>query len=143
MNIHDYPHCVRRAVLAGALMLSVSGCYTTRIHSGVPGTMLSPMANERWHHTLIAGLAEVSDPVDLDGVCPPGAWGTISEELSFLNGLVGAVTWQIYAPRTYTITCGGAGAPPPGWGAPGAPPPPNWGAPPPGAPMAPPPPPAP
>jgi hypothetical protein len=99
------------------------------------------MATDRWHHTIVAGMAEISDPVDLDTDCP-GGWSTINEEYSFLNGLVGGLTWGIYTPRTYTVICssGGPGGAP-GWGAPGAPPPGGaWGAPPPGAPPPPPPP---
>lgn len=129
MNLrHLVRHLVRPGLLAGAALLGMTGCYTTRIHSGVPGTMPSPMATERWHHTVVLGLAEISEPIDLDGVCPPGAWATINEEVTFVNGLVAAITGQIYTPRTYTVTCSGTGPAPAGWGAP-----------PPGAPTTPPP----
>jgi Bor protein len=129
---------VRRCLLLGALLAGSAGCYTTRVHTGLPGAGPSLMASDRWHHTIVAGIAEISDPVDLETACP-GGWSTINEEYSFLNGLVGGVTWGIYTPRTYTVICGsGGGAPAPGWGAPGAPPPgAGWGAPPPGAPPAP------
>jgi hypothetical protein len=116
MNTHDYPHRIRQIVLAGVLLLGLGGCYTTRIHSGNQGTLPSPMATERWHHTLVVGLAEVSDPIDLDSVCPARSWATIDEKLTFVNGFVAGVTNQIYTPRTYTVTCSGTGAPPAGWG---------------------------
>ena len=121
---------LRSLVLAGLLAVGLGGCYTTRIHTGMQGTTPSLMATDRWHHAIVNGLAELSDPVDLEGVCP-GGWSAINEQVSFVNGLATVVTWGIYTPRTYTVTCG-TGAPSPagaGWGAAGAPPP-NWGAPP-------------
>jgi hypothetical protein len=141
MSNHTFAgRCVRRCLLLGALLAGSAGCYTTRVHTGLPGATPSLMATDRWHHTIVAGMAEISDPVDLDTDCP-GGWSTINEEYSFLNGLVGGLTWGIYTPRTYTVICGSGGTAP-GWGAPGAPPPAaGWGAPPPGAPPAPPPPP--
>jgi hypothetical protein len=99
----------RALLLAGAI--GASGCYTTRIHSGIPGAMPALLANQRWHHTLVGGLAEISDPIDLDAVCPQG-WATIHEEYTFLNGLVAGFTEQIYTPRTYTVTCGGGAVAP-------------------------------
>jgi hypothetical protein len=101
-----------------ALLLAVSllgaGCYTTTISTGMPAQAPSVLATERWHHTVVGGLAEISDPVDLEGVCPQGGWASIQEEVSFVNGLVSAVLSSIYTPRTYTIMCqGGPAAPPP------------------------------
>lgn len=91
--------------------LLAAGCYTTRIVSGVPAQHVAPMAQEAWHHSVIAGLAEVSPPIDLEGLCPRGSWAEVKEELTFVNGLVGAATGSVYTPRTYTVTCGGGAAP--------------------------------
>jgi hypothetical protein len=108
---------LRALLLAAAVAAVAGGCYTTRVHSGMPGAIPAPLATERWHHTLVGGLAEVSDPIDLEALCPQG-WASIHEEYTFLNGLVASVTEQIYTPRTYTVTCSGAapaaGAPPGG-----------------------------
>jgi hypothetical protein len=129
-----------RALLLAAAVTTGAGCYTTRIHAGPPGVMPAPLATGRWHHTLVGGLAEIADPIDLEALCPQG-WATINEEYSFLNGLAASVTSQIYTPRTYTVTCSGGAAVPgtagPGWGAPpaGAPPGGTWGTPPAGAPQ--------
>ena len=98
---------LRALMLAAAVASVAGGCYTTRVHSGMPGAIPAPLATERWHHTLVGGLAEVSDPIDLEALCPQG-WATIHEEYTFLNGLVAGVTEQIYTPRTYTVTCSGA-----------------------------------
>jgi Bor protein len=111
MTIHSL---VRQTVLAGALMLNLAGCYTTRVHSGRTGSLPAPMATKRWHHTMVVGIAELSS-VDLDALCPTGAWATIDEEQTFLNGFVAGVTHQIYTPRTYTVTCSGTGDRPAAW----------------------------
>jgi hypothetical protein len=94
--------------LAGAL---AGGCYTTRIVSGVPAKTVAPMAQDRWHHSVVAGIAEISPPVDLDAMCTDGDWAEIKEEMTFLNGVVNAGTGGIYTPRTYTLSCGPAPAP--------------------------------
>ena len=100
---------VLRALLLAGAVTAGAGCYTTRVHSGMPGSMPAPMATERWHHTLVVGVAEISDPIDLEALCPQG-WASIHEEYTFLNGLAAGVTSQIYTPRVYTVTCSG-GAP--------------------------------
>jgi hypothetical protein len=99
---------LRVLLLAGAAT-AVGGCYTTRVHSGMPGSMPAPLATERWHHTLVFGIAEISDPIDLEALCPQG-WASIHEEYTFLNGLAAGVTSQIYTPRVYTVTCSGGPA---------------------------------
>jgi hypothetical protein len=107
---------VLRALLIAGAVAAGAGCYTTRIHSGMPGSTPSLLATDRWHHTVVAGVAEISDPIDLEALCPQG-WASIHEEYTFLNGLVAGVTSQIYTPRVYTVTCSGgaaAVAPPPG-----------------------------
>lgn len=88
-----------------------AGCYTTRIVSGVPAQNVAPMAQGAWHHSVVMGIAEISPPVDLVGLCPQGSWAVINEEMSFLNGLVGGLTGGVYTPRTYTVTCGAGAAP--------------------------------
>ena len=125
MNIK---HLLPRTLLIGSLLAGAAGCYSTRVNIGPAGGAASPMYTERWHHTIVGGLAEISDPVDLEGACP-GGLAAIHEELSFLNGVAGAV-FGIYTPRTYPLLCGGGA---PGAAAPAA----GWGAPPPGAPTAP------
>jgi hypothetical protein len=98
-------------VLASAL---ISGCYTTRIVSGVAPKTVAPMAQDRWHHSVVVGIAEISPPVDLDAMCTNRDWAEIKEELTFLNGVVTAGTGGIYTPRTYTLSCGPEAGPPSG-----------------------------
>ncbi|MEO5769651.1 MAG: hypothetical protein ABIS92_14965 [Polyangia bacterium] len=94
------------ALALGSVLMT--GCYTTRIVSGAPPQSVAPLAQERWHHTVVVGMAEVSPPVDLEANCPGRAWSEIKEESTFPNGVVSSVTSSLYTPRTYTVTCGAA-----------------------------------
>ena len=45
-------------------------------------------------------------------MCIDGDWAEIEEELTFLNAVVTAGTGGVDTPRTYTLACGPAPAPP-------------------------------
>jgi Bor protein len=123
-------------ILTLSLALGLSGCFTTRIHSGYQPALPAQAAAATQHHTLALGIAELSEPADLDGVCPGGTWATIEEKQTPVNGLLAALTSQIYTPRTYAISCSAGGYPQaaaPAWN-PSAqtapyPPAPGWGQP--------------
>jgi hypothetical protein len=86
----------------GALLLP--GCFTTSVYSGKPGVPASIEYDEKWHHGVAWGIAELSGPYDLEEVCPNG-WSEIKTETSFVNGFVDVVTRGIYAPQTVTVRC--------------------------------------
>jgi hypothetical protein len=65
-----------------------SGCYTTTVSSGKPAAPARIEFDEKWHHGVVYGIAELSGPYDLEKVCPDG-WSEITTETSFLNGFVG------------------------------------------------------
>jgi len=102
--------CLRGVTLA-LLPLFTGGCYTTTIHSGLPAKAATVEYDQKWHHGLVYGIAELSGPYNLARVCPQG-WASIETETSFLNGLVGAVTSGIYSPQTITVHCATAPATP-------------------------------
>jgi hypothetical protein len=91
-----------------ALLVALSGCF--HIHYVVgdqPPTPATPTAEE-WHHVLVFGLAEISDPVNVTTICPGGLQRVDSEE-TFVNGLVHLLTASIYTPQTVSVTCGPGG----------------------------------
>lgn len=95
-------------LFAGGALLA--GCHTTTIRNGnVPAARPTVEYDEKWHHGLVFGIAEVSGPYDLQKICPNG-WAEIETQTSFLNGLVDAITWGLYSPQTVTVKCA-AGAP--------------------------------
>ena len=84
--------------------LLLSGCYTTTVSSGKPAARASIEYDEKWHHGVAWGIAELSGPYDLQSICPNG-WSEIKTETSFVNGFVDAVTRGIYSPQTVTVRC--------------------------------------
>jgi hypothetical protein len=90
-----------RALWCAPLLLT--GCYTTTIHSGLPASPATVAYDQRWHHGLFAGIAELSSPYDLSQACPRG-WSEIETEQSFLNGLL-ALIGGGYTSQTVTIRC--------------------------------------
>ncbi len=104
---------IERLLAGGVLAASLSSCYSTTITSGKPAAPAGIEYDEKWHHGLVWGIAEVSGPYNLQEVCPEG-WSEIKTETSFLNGLVEMVTGGIYSPQTITVRCaaGGEGPPP-------------------------------
>lgn len=88
---------------AAITALSLSGCYTTTIQSGRPASPATVGYDQRWHHGLFSGIAELSPAYDLSQVCPQG-WAEIETETSFLNGLL-ALLSEVYTSQTVTIRC--------------------------------------
>jgi hypothetical protein len=96
-----------RRILTAALIvaaLGVSGCWRMTIKSGLP-TGTTPIEYDgKWHSGVIVGIAELSGPYLLDKTCPQG-WSEIHTETSFPNGLVQALTSNIYTPQSVTVRC--------------------------------------
>jgi Bor protein len=90
---------------ACALGLStLSGCYTTTLRSGAVANPATVAFDDRWHHGLFWGLAELSGPYDLKQICPEG-WAEIETETSFINGLLHYLTSGVYASQTVSVRC--------------------------------------
>jgi hypothetical protein len=98
---------VATSTLAG-LGFTVAGCYTTSIRSGKLAQPPGIEYDQRWHHGLVWGIAELSGPYNLSRVCPRG-WAVITTQTSFLNGVVSAVTSGLYSPQTVTVQCSAEG----------------------------------
>lgn len=85
--------------IAGIALLSSCYTYTATVGSGATGNSKTTS----WNHYIIAGLVPVgvSNPEEMAG-------GTenydIQIQRSFINGLVGGLTFGIYTPTTTTIT---------------------------------------
>jgi Bor protein len=90
-----------RAALVGATLLSA--CYRVTV---VSNAAPSPTVLDKpWVNSFVFGLV----PPDTLRVTPTCAGGNVSKvvtERSFLNGLVAAITWNIYTPLHVNVTCG-------------------------------------
>ena len=73
-----------RLLLLAALLAATTGCFKIRYITNSPAE--ATPALERWHHNAIAGLWEISSPVDVGGTCPNG-FAEVKNETSFLNWL--------------------------------------------------------
>jgi hypothetical protein len=93
------------ALVTAALALASSSCYRMHVRNGDAAPGPTPIEyDEKWHSGLVAGIAELSGPYDLQKVCPSG-WSEISTHTSFLNGLVSGLTYSIYTPQTVSVRC--------------------------------------
>ncbi|MBC7843065.1 MAG: Bor family protein [Gemmatimonadaceae bacterium] len=95
----------RSAVMLTALALLTTGCYHTTITTGRPMSETTIM--QPWALSFIYGL--VPPPtVETASKCPSGV-AQVETQLSFLNGLVGSLTFGIVTPMTIKVTCAGSG----------------------------------
>jgi len=94
---------IRPFVLAVAL-IGLSGCFTINL-TNKNSSAKSSVPYQEWHQIGVFQLVEFSDPVDLKSRCEGKDWTTAKTELSFIQGLVRAVTWGLYSPHNVEYTC--------------------------------------
>lgn len=86
-------------------VLFVSGCATQQVdfHDGIQDN--TQAQHKEWQHFFIFGLVPPAQTVDSDEFCDNDTIARVETEQTFLNGLVGAVTYGIYNPMTLRIYC--------------------------------------
>lgn len=90
-----------RRILLLALLLAFAGCHHATVETGQsPGPS---QVDIPWANSFIYGLVPPST-VDAEGECASGV-ARVETQLSFLNQIVGAVTFGIYTPMHITVTC--------------------------------------
>ena len=91
---------VVRALAVAAILVS-AGCYHTIIKTNLtPGTEVH---HEAWKPAFISGL--VPAQVDASSYCAGKRWASVETQASFLNVVVGAVTFGIFTPMDVKVTC--------------------------------------
>ena len=90
-----------RTLLVALAAFSLSGCYHATIETGLATSADS--VHVPWAHSFIYGLVPPAT-VSAAAKCKNGV-AKVETQMSFLNGLVGAITWGIYTPMTITVTC--------------------------------------
>jgi hypothetical protein len=88
------------AMVAGALLCGA--CYHVTVITGAPPAT-TPTIDKQWQNTFVYGLVPPAELSAKEG-CAQGV-AQVDTERSFLNGLVGAITWSIYTPMHVTVTC--------------------------------------
>ena len=90
-------------VFAILLLVLGTGCMKNHyIHGGNAET--EPSYNGEFQHHVVFGLVPLSDPIDLTATCPSGV-AKIETGTSFINGLVGVLSQNIYTPRYALVYC--------------------------------------
>ena len=94
---------MRTTVLVGAVVFGCAGCYRVTVLTGAPPD--AKTVDKPWQNSFVYGLVP---PAELNSKeqCPQG-FAVVETERSFLNGLVGAITYSIYTPMHAKVTCAG------------------------------------
>lgn len=90
-----------RITLLIVCALTMSGCYVATIDTGK--TPSTKVIQNKWASCWIYGLVPPS-AVMTSAECPNGL-AKVETQHSFLNGLVGGLTFGIYTPIQITVTC--------------------------------------
>jgi hypothetical protein len=95
---------VRIALPLLALVVA-SGCYHAVISTGLQAS--SDVIVKPWAHSFVYGLVPPA-VTETAQRCPNGV-ARVETRHSFLNGLVGVLTWSLYTPIEITVTCAAGG----------------------------------
>jgi len=92
-----------RLLLAVYLFVAfATGCYAHQYETGA--TPERAPALERWNHHAIAGFFQISDALDLRGLCPRGV-ARIVNYRSLTQVAIGLATFEIWTPTTEEVWC--------------------------------------
>lgn len=91
----------KRALVLGGFV-ALTACYHTITSTNLTA---GPTHVEQWVPTFIAGL--VPGKVDAAKLCNGKPIQAVDAQASFLNLLVGFVTFSIFTPMQVTVTCAG------------------------------------
>lgn len=86
--------------------LALTACYhVTVVHNpaGVSQASAPVVVDQPFSHSFIAGLVPPAE-LNVKQQCPRGV-SKVETEMSFLNGLIAGITWQLYSPVHATVTC--------------------------------------
>ena len=87
--------------LAGGAAIATGGCYHATIETGA--TPSATVVEQQWAAGWIFGLVPPKT-VNTSSQCQKGV-AKVETQMSFLNGLVAAITFDIFTPMTIKVTC--------------------------------------
>jgi hypothetical protein len=91
-----------KSLALAAASLGLSACYHITVNTGATPT--ATVVDKQWANSFIYGLVPPPE-LNVKSECPNGV-ARVETEHSFVNGLVAAITWQIYTPMHVKVTCG-------------------------------------
>ena len=92
----------RETILLASAAILCAGCYHVTVITGAP-TATATTVDKQWQNSFVYGLVPPAEITPANG-CQQGVT-KVETERSFLNGLVGAITWNIYTPMHVVLTC--------------------------------------
>lgn len=103
---------MRRTLLlvVSAAAVVLTGCYHAVVDTGRPAGDV--VISKPWANSFVYGL--VPPPVEQTAQQCKSGVAKVETQHSFLNSLVGGITWGIYTPMTITVTCARSNAVLPG-----------------------------
>lgn len=90
----------RIAILAVAV-LATAGCYHVTVVTGAPPAQKA--VDKEWQLSWVYGLVPPPE-LNVKDQCPQGV-AKVETERTFLNGLVGSITYSIFTPMHAKVTC--------------------------------------
>lgn len=90
-----------RIVLSIVAAVLCAGCYRVTVVTGAPPAPES--VDKKWQYSFVYGLVPPPE-LNTRDQCPQGFSAVVTER-SFLNGLVGAITYSIFTPMHTKVTC--------------------------------------
>lgn len=93
--------------LAAAAAVLTGACYkVTVVTTPSPAVAAAePAIDKEWNHSFVYGLV-APKPIDAASDCKAGVSKVVTQR-SFLNGLVGGITYGIYTPLQVQVACAG------------------------------------
>jgi hypothetical protein len=91
---------------AGALAFAAMGCFKHSYTTGSGGDTSQDARYSKWHSHWLFGIIGEED-VNVRQVCTSGN-ATVKDEVSFVNGVIGALVGAIYYPTTVDVYCDGS-----------------------------------
>lgn len=93
---------MRRNILAALVAAAaLSGCYHVTVVTGAAPS--SKVIDKQWQLGWVDGLVPPPE-VDAQAQCKQGV-AKVETERSFLNGLVSAITYNVFSPMHTEVTC--------------------------------------
>lgn len=86
-------------IFTASMMLTSCYTYTTVVGKGAQGNS----ETKKWNHYVLFGLAPVGVS-DAKAMAGDATDYTVTTQQSFVNGLVSAITFGLYAPTTTVVT---------------------------------------
>ena len=90
-----------KRVLLSAVLLAAIGCFRTTVETGAAPA--DTKIDLPWQKAWVFGLVP-PDTINAKATCAKGVSKVVVEH-SFVNLLVGAITWNIFTPIHPTVTC--------------------------------------